>query len=80
MSWRNFALRRLVRLQPMVVFGTLIGALFYYPGASVVCPLVDQTTLSHLLIVTVMGCLMLPVSVGYDVRGWQETYPLNGPT
>ena len=80
MSWRDFALRRLVRLQPMVVFGTLLGALFFYPGASVVCPLVEQTTLSHLLVVTVMGCLMLPVSVGYDVRGWQETYPLNGPT
>ena len=26
-----------------------------------------------------MGCLMLPMGVAREVRGWQETYPLNGP-
>lgn len=79
LSGREFAMRRLIRLQPMVVLGTLIGALLFYAGAGEVSPRVGQTPPWELLLATLMGCLMLPMGVAQEVRGWQETYPLNGP-
>ena len=41
-TW-NFFKRRLVRLHPMVIFGTLVGAVFYYFGASADFPLIGET-------------------------------------
>ncbi|MGI4834805.1 MAG: acyltransferase family protein [Janthinobacterium lividum] len=32
-----------------------------------------------MLLVMALGCLMLPMPLSMDIRGWQETYPLNGP-
>ncbi len=79
MSLKNFALRRLIRLQPMVVLGTLIGAALFYFQAGPLWPAVGDTSVTMLLFAVLMGCLMLPLPVGLDIRGWQETYPLNGP-
>ncbi|RYZ25357.1 MAG: acyltransferase, partial [Sphingobacteriales bacterium] len=31
------------------------------------------------LLVMFLGYLMIPVTIPFDIRGWQETYPLNGP-
>ena len=43
MSTWAFFKRRIVRLHPMVIAGTLIGAAFYYFGAGDVFPIIGQT-------------------------------------
>jgi peptidoglycan/LPS O-acetylase OafA/YrhL len=79
MTIGGFLRRRLMRLQPMVVLGMLIGALTFYGQATPQWSLIAQTPVSKLLLITLLGCIMLPVPPSMDVRGWQETYPLNGP-
>ena len=80
MSEWEFYKRRLIRLQPMVVFGSLLGAAFLYLGKSPVFPLIAHAPLGKVVGVAVLGCLMIPVTPGAaDVRGWDESYPLNGP-
>lgn len=80
MKTREFLKRRLIRLQPMVVMGAVIGAcVFYFQG----CPVwdVSQVTIGALLIATLLNALMIPVFPGgMEVRGIGEMYPLNGPT
>jgi peptidoglycan/LPS O-acetylase OafA/YrhL len=79
MSYLDFARRRLIRLQPMVVVGTVIGAACFYFGASGMFPLIAATPFWKLVLFSGLGMLMLPLPVAADIRGWQETYPLNGP-
>ena len=43
MSMKNFFKRRLVRLHPMVIMGTIIGALFFYLGDCPQFRLIMQT-------------------------------------
>jgi len=77
-TW-NFIKRRIIRLQPMVAFGAIIGGImFYFQG----CPVwdVSQVTIVALLIATLMNALMIPATPGMEVRGLGEMYPLNGPT
>ncbi|TVT43349.1 acyltransferase [Hymenobacter setariae] len=71
--------RRLVRLQPMVVLGMVIGAAMYYFQASALFPIIGQTPVWKMLLVMLLGCFMVPVPVSLDIRGWHETYPLDGP-
>lgn len=77
-TW-GFFRRRLVRLHPMVVFGTLVGALMFYFGACDAFPTIGQTPWYMVLLVMVWGMTMIPVSTSFDIRGWAETNPLNGP-
>ena len=79
MSTWAFFKRRIVRLHPMVIAGTLIGAAFYYFGAGDVFPIIGQTPWDAVLLAVVLGLLMLPSPLRLDVRGWGETYSLNGP-
>ena len=76
-TW-GFFKRRLVRLQPMVIMGTLIGACLFYLGQDGF-PLIGQAGGWKFLLVTLMGCCMIPCGKGMDIRGWGETNPLNGP-
>lgn len=76
-TW-DFFKRRLIRLQPMVILGTLIGAFWFYMGGAPGFELVMQTPWWKLLLVTVLGCLMIPTPPSMDVRGWQEVNSLNG--
>jgi peptidoglycan/LPS O-acetylase OafA/YrhL len=75
----GFALRRLVRLQPMVVMGTLVGLALFPWQDYTVFPRFGSVTGGHLALIVVLGCLMIPVRPSMDVRGWSEIYPLNGP-
>lgn len=82
MSVWSFFKRRLVRLHPMIVMGTLVGTvLFYFTGA--IEPgdhnshLVDQTPVGMLLLITLMGALLIPTPKSMDIRGWAETNNLN---
>lgn len=75
MSTWNFFKRRLVRLHPMVIFGTL---LFYF-GDCPDFPFIKDTSPWLVLVVMLWGFTMIPMGKGMDIRGWGETNPLNGP-
>ncbi|MDH7460153.1 acyltransferase [Chitinophagaceae bacterium 26-R-25] len=79
MTIGNFFKRRLIRLQPMVVMGSIIGAVCYYFQSSGIFPIIGQTPVWQMLLIMVIGCTMLPIPPSMDIRGWSETYPLNGP-
>lgn len=79
MTIGNFFKRRLIRLQPMVVLGGLIGGACFYFGAGEQFSLIAGTPVWQLLLVMVAGCLLLPIPPSADVRFWGEMYPLNGP-
>lgn len=79
MSVGGFFKRRVIRLQPMVVFGAVLGAICFYFGAGDFFTLVDQTSLWMLLGVTVLAALLIPIPPSMDVRVWGEMYPTNGP-
>jgi peptidoglycan/LPS O-acetylase OafA/YrhL len=79
MSVLDFFKRRLIRLQPMVVIGSLIGAALFYPGAGKVFPLIATTPVWKLLLIMLIGCTLIPIPISWDIRGWQEMHPLDGP-
>ena len=78
MTVREFLTRRLVRLQPMVVIGALIGAVKFYTQG---CPVWDVSAVpvAMLLVATLMNAFMIPATPGAEIRGVGEMYPLNGP-
>lgn len=78
MTIRGFFKRRLTRLQPMVVVGTLVGAALFYFTDAPAFPLVGRTPWWELLIVMLLGCLMIPTPPSMDIRGWSEINSLNG--
>lgn len=80
MTLGGFFKRRLVRLHPLVVMGTLIGALMFYLGDNPRLPLVGATPWWQVLLIMLLGMTMLPALKPWDIRGWGETNPLNGPT
>jgi peptidoglycan/LPS O-acetylase OafA/YrhL len=80
MSMKNFFKRRLVRLHPMVIMGTIIGALFFYLGDCPQFRLIMQTPWWLMLLMMLLGFTMIPALTKWDIRGWSETNPLNGPT
>jgi len=79
MTQWDFYKRRLIRLQPMLVLGTLIGAALFYLQASPAFPLIAGTPVWQMLLVMLVGCTLIPLPVSMDIRGWQEMHPLNGP-
>src|SRR3954452_5527687 len=55
MTQWDFYKRRLIRLQPMVIIGTVIGAaLFYFQGGTAF-PLINQTPVWQMLLVMLVG-------------------------
>ena len=77
-TW-GFFKRRLVRLQPMVIMGTVVGACFYLFGQGDGFPLIGNVPGWKVLLAFVMGCLMIPCGAGMDIRGWGEMNSFNGP-
>ena len=75
----EFLKRRVIRLHPMVVIGTLIGAvMFYFQGCSVWD--VSRVSVGALLLATLMNALLIPATPGAEIRGVGEMFPLNGPS
>jgi peptidoglycan/LPS O-acetylase OafA/YrhL len=64
----EFYKRRLVRLQPMIIVGGLIGA-----------ALLETVTAWQVVGVLLLGFVMIPLRPSAEIRGWGEIYPLNGP-
>jgi peptidoglycan/LPS O-acetylase OafA/YrhL len=79
MTQWSFYKRRLIRLQPMVIVGSIIGAIFFYFQYSPEFPLVATTPVWKMLLVMVVGCTLIPLLPSMDIRGWQEMHPLDGP-
>ena len=65
---QEFLTRRLVRLQPMVVIGALIGAVMFYTQG---CPVWDVSAVpvAMLLVATLMNAFMIPATPGAEIRG-----------
>ena len=61
MSQWEFYKRRLIRLQPMVVMGSLIGAALFYTQSGTVFPLIAATPVWKLLVVMLVGCTLIPL-------------------
>jgi peptidoglycan/LPS O-acetylase OafA/YrhL len=70
---------RLVRLQPMVVMGMIIGAACFYFQDSAIWPTIHQVPVWKMLLIMLIGFTLIPVLPSMDIRGWQEMHPLNGP-
>ena len=78
MSTWGFFKRRLTRLHPMVIAGTLIGAaLFFFSGSAF--PKTLETPAWKFFLCLVMGLFMIPCGHGLDIRGWAEMNSFNGP-
>lgn len=77
-TW-GFFKRRLVRLQPMLVMGVVVGAALYFFGQCEQFGLSIEVTWWKFLLAFVLALFMIPVGKGLDVRGWGEMNPLNGP-
>lgn len=81
MTKLDFLLRRVIRLQPMVIAGVVLGVISY---AIQGCEQWDGTSVSTKAVVLsfVLGLLMLPALPGTmpEVRGNGEMFPLNGPS
>ena len=75
----EFYKRRLVRLQPMVVLGSVIGAALFVFQDWTIFPKVAGSSAWQVVLVMLVGCTMIPLPKSADIRGWDETYPLNGP-
>lgn len=76
-TW-DFFKRRLIRLQPMVILGSLIGAFWFYFSAAPGFELVMETPWWKLLLILVLACIMFPTPPSMDIRGWKEINSLNG--
>lgn len=80
MGTKEFFLRRLIRLHPMVVTGVLLGAVTYCIQG---CVKWDgtHTALSMVMLAVLLNLFMVPAvpGTGPEVRGYGEMFPLNGP-
>ena len=79
MTQWDFYKRRLIRLQPMILIGMLIGAALFYLQRGPVFPLVATTPVWKMLLVMLVGFTLLPLLPSMDIRGWNEMHPLDGP-
>ena len=76
----EFYKRRLIRLQPMVIMGMVIGALLYYFQASdIAFPQIATMPVWKVILVMLAGFILIPLPPSMEIRGWGETFPLNGP-
>lgn len=81
MPTKDFFKRRLIRLQPMVVLGAILGAITFYIQGSEKW---DGThvSISMILLALLLNLFLIPAipATGPEVRGNGEMYPLNGPS
>ena len=76
---KDFFKIRLIRLQPMVILGMVVGALCFYFQDSAMWPGIHLVPVWKMLVVMLIGFTLLPLPVSMDIRGWQEMHPLDGP-
>lgn len=79
MSTWDFFKRRLIRLQPMVLAGMFIGTMLFYFADGPMFERVVTIEWWQVIVAFFIGCIMIPATTNFDLRGWEETYSLNGP-
>lgn len=80
MTLLDFFKRRIVRLQPMIIIGSIVGAvLFYFQDSPDLGWNIADVPFWKMLLVMAIGMTLIPVGKGLDIRGWREMHPLNGP-
>jgi len=80
MTQWEFYKRRLIRLQPMVIMGMIIGAIFYYFQASdILFPMIAGMEVWKVILTMIIGFTLLPIPPSMEIRGWGEMHPLDGP-
>ncbi len=80
MSIKDFFKRRLIRLHPMIIVGMTIGAICFYLSASTIAfPHIAATPVWKLIVTMLIGYTLFPVPTWFDIRGWGEMHPLDGP-
>jgi len=77
-TW-GFFKRRLVRLHPMVIAGTVTGACLFFFGQSAGFQFIMECSGWMFALCFVMGLLMIPCGPRMDIRGWGEMNSFNGP-
>lgn len=77
-TW-SFFKRRLVRLHPMVLAGTVTGACLFFFGSCAGFPLIAEGSGWMFALCFVMGLFMIPCGPKLDIRGWGEMNSFNGP-
>ncbi|MCM1108182.1 MAG: acyltransferase [Clostridium sp.] len=81
MTFGNFCKRRIIRLQPMLIIGTVVGALlFYMQGNHPDFSIIQDTPWWIAVLLTIWGGTVIPIPKAWDIRGWSEFNPLNGAT
>lgn len=76
MSIKEFFKQRIIRLHPMIILASILGALLFYFGAG---SNVEQTSIGTLIVCTIIACFLFPLPLHIEIRGWGEMYPINGP-
>lgn len=81
MNKKDFFKRRLIRLHPMIILGTLFGVITFiiqgseqWDGTKVPLSLVMLAMLLHLFLIPAVP------GTGAEIRGNSEMFPLNGPS
>lgn len=81
MSKKDFFKRRLIRLHPMIIMGTVLGVITFLIQGSVQWD-GTKVSISFVMLAMLLHLFLLPAipGTGADVRGNNEMFPLNGPT
>lgn len=79
MSFRDFVRRRIIRLHPMLVVSAILGGLMFYTQATPTQPL-HLVPITMVVLSTLMNALLIPSLPSFEIRGYTEIFPLNGPT
>jgi len=80
MTLGSFFKRRLIRLHPMIIMGMIIGAIaFYFSASPTLFPGISSVPVWKLLLITAIGCTLIPLPVRFDIRGWDEMHPVDAP-
>lgn len=78
-SVKEFLLKRVLRLQPMLILGSILGASLFY--VQIYEPWkTAQIGWGSLTISTLMNMFLIPSLPTQEIRGIGEMYPLNGPS
>ena len=79
MSYWDFYKRRLIRLHPMVIAGSLLGVCYFFLGECPESPIIEDCNPFYFFMTIIMNIFMIPTPVDMDIRGWGETNTFNGP-
>lgn len=81
MSIKDFIKRRLIRLHPMIILGTVLGVITFLIQGSEQWD-GTKVSLSMVMLAMLMHLFLIPATpgAGAEVRGNGEMYPLNGPS